>query len=81
MGKNVNTIKCPNCGQEIDVNELLYHQLSDEIESKYREKLVSVKKETEEALKKKIEDEQSEILKTLQEELKEKSQKLKDCER
>ena len=25
------TIKCPNCGTEIDVNEILYHQLEDEL--------------------------------------------------
>jgi len=28
------TIKCPNCGTEIDVNEILYHQLEDELKQK-----------------------------------------------
>ncbi len=28
------TIKCPNCGTVIDVNEILYHQLEDELKQK-----------------------------------------------
>ncbi len=28
------TIKCPNCGTNIDVNEMLYHQLEDELKQK-----------------------------------------------
>ncbi|MBD3789294.1 MAG: DUF2130 domain-containing protein [Campylobacterales bacterium] len=28
------TIKCPNCGTQIDVNEILYHQLEDEYKQK-----------------------------------------------
>ena len=28
------TIKCPNCNTEIDVNDILYHQLEDEIKQK-----------------------------------------------
>ena len=28
------TIKCPNCHTEIDVNEILYHQLEDELKQK-----------------------------------------------
>jgi len=28
------TIKCPNCGTEINVNEILYHQLEDELKQK-----------------------------------------------
>ena len=38
---NQTTIKCPNCQTEIDINEVLYHQL----ENKYRsEHLVEKKK-------------------------------------
>ena len=29
-----NTIKCPNCHADIDVNEILYHQLEDELKQK-----------------------------------------------
>jgi len=28
------TIQCPNCHAEIDVNEILYHQLEDELKQK-----------------------------------------------
>ncbi len=31
---NKTTIKCPNCNTEIDVNEILYHQLEDELKEK-----------------------------------------------
>jgi len=30
------TIKCPNCQTQIDVNEILYHQLEDELKQKNR---------------------------------------------
>lgn len=39
MEDNANRIACPNCGQEIDVNELLYHQLDEELGRKYAAKL------------------------------------------
>jgi hypothetical protein len=32
-------IICPNCGAEIDVNEILYHQLDEELRRKYQEEL------------------------------------------
>jgi hypothetical protein len=34
-----NSIKCPNCGTEIDVNEIVYHQLNDDLNKKYNDKL------------------------------------------
>jgi hypothetical protein len=37
------TIKCPNCGTSIDVNELLSHQLEDEIKQKYASDLAKEK--------------------------------------
>lgn len=33
------TTHCPNCGSEIDVNELLYHQLEEQARLKYQEQL------------------------------------------
>jgi len=36
---NENHIKCPNCGTEIDVNDLLSHQLEEEIRQKYQAQL------------------------------------------
>ena len=39
MEDTANRIACPNCGQEIDVNELLYHKLDEELSRKYAAKL------------------------------------------
>ena len=39
MEDNPNRIACPNCGQEIDVNELLYHKLDEELSRKYAARL------------------------------------------
>ena len=38
-----NRINCPNCGTQIDVNEILSHQLEDEIKKKYSAELVKEK--------------------------------------
>lgn len=42
-----NTIKCPQCGTEIDVNELLSHQIKDKIEKENEKKIKSLKDEFE----------------------------------
>jgi hypothetical protein len=39
MDEHTNKVKCPNCGQEIDVSDLLYHQLDDELNAKYKKAL------------------------------------------
>ena len=36
-------IKCPNCGTEIDVNDILSHQLEEEIRQKYQAQLTEEK--------------------------------------
>jgi hypothetical protein len=40
---NENHIKCPNCGTQIDVNDLLSHQLEEEIRQKYQAQLLEEK--------------------------------------
>ncbi|BFP41169.1 DUF2130 domain-containing protein [Flavobacteriaceae bacterium GF1] len=40
-------IKCPNCGTSIDVQDILAHQLEDEIKQKYQAKLADEKKKYE----------------------------------
>jgi hypothetical protein len=40
---NENHIKCPNCGTQIDVNDLLSHQLEEEIRQKYQAQLAEEK--------------------------------------
>ena len=42
--KNNNQIKCPNCGTSIDVQDILAHQLEDEIQQKYQNQLAEEKK-------------------------------------
>ena len=50
------TIKCPNCSQQIDVNEILYHQLEDEFKQK---NLSQKKKFDEEIAQKRVEYKQA----------------------
>ncbi len=42
--KNNTQIKCPNCGTSIDVQDILAHQLEDEINQKYQSQLAEEKK-------------------------------------
>ena len=41
--RNVNhdqtTIACPNCGTDIDVNDILYHQVDEQLKKKYQDEL------------------------------------------
>ncbi|MBT5559869.1 MAG: DUF2130 domain-containing protein, partial [Proteobacteria bacterium] len=39
MSPSDNRIECPNCGQDIDVNEILYHKLDDDLKKKYNDQL------------------------------------------
>ncbi|WP_339699382.1 DUF2130 domain-containing protein [uncultured Roseivirga sp.] len=41
--QNNNQIKCPNCGTSIDVQDILSHQLEDEIKQKYQAQLAQEK--------------------------------------
>ena len=47
MEKEKATIKCPNCGHEIDVNQILYHQLQEQISREYNAKFAAQKREYE----------------------------------
>lgn len=77
-----NIIICPKCGTKIDVNEVLYEKVKREIEEKYKEEfeksLSAVKAKLEDEIRKKIEDEKSEYIKSLQKEIFEKTEKLKN---
>ncbi|WP_435131920.1 DUF2130 domain-containing protein [Formosa sp. A9] len=42
--KNETQIKCPNCGTSIDVQDILAHQLEDEIKQKYQAQIAETKK-------------------------------------
>ena len=73
---NQTTIKCPNCGTEIDINEVLYHQL----ENKYRnEHLAQTKKlEAEIEAKRKEYKTHLDSLKVKEEEFKEQKEKFEE---
>ena len=73
---NQTTIKCPNCSTEIDINEVLYHQL----ENKYRnEHLAQTKKlEAEIEAKKKEYKTHLDSLKAQEEALKEQKEKFEE---
>ena len=45
--KNENQIKCPNCGTSIDVQDILSHQLEEEIKQKYQAQIAEEKKKYE----------------------------------
>ncbi len=44
MNKPDKSVNCPNCGTAIDVNEILYHQLSEELEQKYNDNLAKAER-------------------------------------
>lgn len=67
------SIKCPNCGELIDVNEILYHQLENEFKQK---NLNEKKKFEEEIALKRIEYKQAlDMLKQKEEDIKEQKEK------
>ncbi len=45
--KNETQIKCPNCGTSIDVQDILSHQLEDEIKQKYQSQIAAEKRKYE----------------------------------
>jgi hypothetical protein len=45
--ENITKINCPNCGEMVNVNEILYHQLDDKLKRKYQEQLSGEKKKYE----------------------------------
>ena len=43
MSQEQASISCPNCGVEIDVNEILYHQVDEQLKKKYADELARQK--------------------------------------
>ena len=43
--QNSSKISCPNCGTSIDVNDILSHQLEEQIQKKYQAQLADSQKE------------------------------------
>jgi hypothetical protein len=118
MKQEKNIINCPECGETIDVNDILYHQVDEQLKKQYNDELAkqkeiintqtaklseerkaleSAKKSQDEVLEKRVKDEikqkelalkkkykaeaeeeQSDALISLREELEEKSGKIKE---
>ena len=87
------SIKCSNCATQIDVNEILYHQLENEFKQKNlnekkkfdeelkkatKELLKQEKQKLQIELKKELEEEQNESIALLKKELVEKSNQVKE---
>ena len=47
MNESDINITCPNCGEEIDVDKVLYHKLKEEVSKEYQSQLSNAKKEFE----------------------------------
>ena len=45
MSQEKNQIKCPNCGEEIDVNDILHHQVESQLKKEYEDKSNKQKEE------------------------------------
>ena len=87
MSQEKNNINCPKCGEEIDVNDLLYNQVAEQLQKKYSDDLKKEKQKYEqqaiklEADKKLLEEEkrkqQEEIDKQVKNEIKQREKALK----
>ena len=44
MEKHGNQIECPNCGHAIDVNDILFHQITEDVQKEFNDKLASERK-------------------------------------
>ena len=73
---NQTTIKCPNCSTEIDINEVLYHQL----ENKYKNEHLAEKKKLEAEIEAKRKEYKTHLdsLKAKEEEFKEQKEKFEE---
>ena len=43
MSQEKSIINCPKCGEEIDVNDILYHQVDEQLKKEYKDELAKVK--------------------------------------
>ncbi|MEE8366037.1 MAG: DUF2130 domain-containing protein, partial [Gammaproteobacteria bacterium] len=43
MSQDGSKINCPECGKEIDVNDILYHQVDEQLKKQYKDELAKEK--------------------------------------
>ncbi len=79
--KTETKITCPDCGTEIDVNQIVYNSISDEVKKDFAKRFGDEKKEIEKKLRKQITDETSSELILLKNELTEKVEQVKELNR
>jgi len=60
MSQENRSIRCPNCNEEIDVNDILYHQVNEQLKKKFHDDLAQEKKNFE-AQATKLEQERREL--------------------
>ncbi len=87
MSQGSSKINCPKCGEEIDVNDILYNQVDEQLKKQYSDDLAKekekydIKSSTLEEARKKLEADKKqqikEIAKQVKNEVKEKEQALK----
>ena len=51
MAKEASTVKCPNCGTEINVSEILFHQVQEQLSKDFEEKSAIKEKDYQQKLK------------------------------
>lgn len=78
MSKKESKIKCPNCGIEIDINEVIYHDMEEELKKEYSAMLNENRKKMEAQLKNKYDEEKKNALVYYEEELKKKNEEVKE---
>jgi len=47
MSQGQNKIRCPKCGEEINVNDILYHQVDEQLKKQYNDELAKEKEKYE----------------------------------
>jgi len=72
MTKEVQKIECPKCGTEINVNNLVYHQMHEQVQKEFQTKLSDLEKQkdkiseaVEEGVKKQLTSEKSKLEKKI----------------
>lgn len=60
MSQEKSIINCPKCGEEIDVNDILYHQVDEQLKKQYSDELAK-EKEKYDAQSTKLEKERKEV--------------------
>ena len=74
-------IKCPKCGHQIPISEVLQHRLSEQVNAQVENKIEKEKEKLEIAIREKFEKESSDNLKTLKERLTLEAKKREEAEK